>query len=212
MRSPADIPPWLRHCYHDRAEVDAERKKNHHLLNFTGQICECGEGEWDFFGWASPGEGWAFHSCMGLGPSVYVTRSWAAVADYLECQARKMIYGQNLDRPCFPPHFLQEGPGFSPDGGRLFVREGVIYWANGDVTPAEGPQIMIRYMPCDDGEDYSLWTDDQRARRREEGTRQREDYQAQEEADRAAEEALVESARGKLTEEEFQAVCNYGGR
>jgi hypothetical protein len=51
-----------------------------------------------------------------------------------------------------------DGPGYSPDGGSFWARDGKLYWEDGDVTSAD---IFFRSMPCKHGIDYSAWTPEQ---------------------------------------------------
>lgn len=49
---------------------------------------------------------------------------------------------------------LPNGPGFSPDGGRFWVKGNLLYWKDGEVWDmTEG--WVIRAMMYDEGDDYS---------------------------------------------------------
>jgi hypothetical protein len=56
---------------------------------------------------------------------------------------------------------MKDGPMFSPDAGRCWRKNNVLYWEDGDITAGECSRF-IRLMPMPDGEDYSLWTDEKR--------------------------------------------------
>ena len=101
---------------------------------------------------------------------------------------------------------------FSPDVGRLVCRGDFLYTEYGEVIPRKGS--FIRMMPCDRGENYADWSEEHRCT-------VREAFQAQwrkEDAARAAaraeqrarREVLVNQARCKLTDEEFEAVYDKG--
>jgi hypothetical protein len=104
------------------------------------------------------------------------------------------------------PH-INQGPGFSPDGGHLWRKGDKIYWNDGAVVDlSERELYLIRYMPCEHGEDYSLWSDEKRAKVAEEVRIERERYKSEEAIRADRRDALVASAEAKLTEEEIDAL------
>ena len=106
---------------------------------------------------------------------------------------------------------ISQGPGYSPDGGNLWRRGNLIYWDDGQVTNLEEHvSYIIRYMRLTNGEDYSKWTDEQRAKAKSERANQIARHKARVEELTAARDKLVESARVKITIEEFEAVCSLG--
>ncbi len=109
----------------------------------------------------------------------------------------------DLTKPLNINRNLPEGPGYSPDGGACWIRAGKIYWADGDVTNVGNG--FIRYMPMEEGEDYSAWTDEHRAKVKSESDAKREAYNREYEAEEKRVEALKESARLKLTDKEIEA-------
>lgn len=108
---------------------------------------------------------------------------------------------------------MQEGPGWSPDGGRFWVRAGFIYWENGDIGDISKGQCPGRIMPGGNnhGEDFSAWTDEHRAKVKKQWAEQRAAQKQSQDAWLEKHERLVASARGKLTAEELEAVL-YEGR
>jgi hypothetical protein len=101
--------------------------------------------------------------------------------------------------------------GFSPDIGKFVIREGVTYSEYGFVY-CQG--AIYRGMPCKAGahENYADWTDTQRAEKMAQ-TEAKNDQMREEQKRRSdARKLLVEQARKKLTEEEFDAVLDYGAR
>jgi hypothetical protein len=97
--------------------------------------------------------------------------------------------------------------GYSPDIGKFVTREGKMYSENGVVYESGG---MFRSMPreADSHENYADWTEKQRSEKFIEVFRRQEECEKQRDAERAARRILVEQAKQKLTEAEFQAVLN----
>lgn len=104
---------------------------------------------------------------------------------------------------CFP----EDGHWYSPDGGSCFVKDGNIYWASGEVMPNTG---IRRMMKVEHGEDYSQWSEEKRANVLAETIKKREAYEQQRQEYYIKQGLLIESARTKLTEEEFAAVFESG--
>jgi len=107
------------------------------------------------------------------------------------------------DIKCFP----ENGHWHSIDGGPCFVVDDTVYWATGEVSPNRG---VCRMMKMDSGEDYSKWSDEKRAEVWAETLRKREEYETERCERQKAQDILIESARAKLTEEEFDAVFESG--
>ena len=108
----------------------------------------------------------------------------------------------------------RNGPGWSPDGGYFWRKDGKLYWSDGDITDDGG---MMRQMPCDDPksfysgvENFSEWSDEKRATVRAEAQKKRDEYRAKSDAYIAKIEALCAIAKTKLTPEEYEAVEAYG--
>jgi hypothetical protein len=56
---------------------------------------------------------------------------------------------------------LPDGPGWSPDGGKFWVKGGFVYWFDGEVTINNG---FLRCMPggYEHDNNYSAWTPEYR--------------------------------------------------
>jgi hypothetical protein len=108
--------------------------------------------------------------------------------------------------------FLPEGPGWSPDGGRFWVKDGKSYWEDGDITDLSIEGHLFRTMPGNaSGEDYSAWSEEKRSAEKAKNALLRDRY-AKEVAELSErDKMLVESARSKLTEDEFEAVARSAG-
>lgn len=107
---------------------------------------------------------------------------------------------------------MDQGPGWSPDGGYFWVRGDFIYWADGEVG-----QISKGNFPCRQGfgdysnvEDFSAWSDKKRASVLAETIRKRDEYKSAQNKYYTKRSELVAAARAKLTEEEFSAVWEAG--
>lgn len=100
--------------------------------------------------------------------------------------------------------------GYSPDIGKFVTRDGKTYSEYGHVY-AEGPDRVFRSLPRPFGshENYADWTDEQRAARLAKNDREREEHEKRRKSERDARQALVDRAKEKLTEEEFNAVLRY---
>jgi hypothetical protein len=58
---------------------------------------------------------------------------------------------------------IQDGFGFSPDGGEFEIRNNTAYWEDGDITENFNT-AWVRWMPATNGkEHYADWTDEKRA-------------------------------------------------
>jgi hypothetical protein len=115
----------------------------------------------------------------------------------------------------FPMNYpgMPDGPGWSPDGGYYYVRDGMIYWSDGEVgdtRKGQGPCRLGVNSDYSHVEDFSQWSDEKRAAVLAETMRKRAEYAAIRKAAYEEMERLVEIARGKLTEDEFNAVMEYG--
>jgi len=100
------------------------------------------------------------------------------------------------------------GPGFSPDGGNYWEKDGVLYWEDGDITVL-GPNVWLRTMDVSTGIDYSAWSDEERAAVKEKWRLKRIAAKDQYDAGWAECQRLVESAKAKVTEEEWDALIRY---
>jgi hypothetical protein len=97
--------------------------------------------------------------------------------------------------------------GYSPDVGRYVRRYGRLYTEDGCVYE-ENEYTTIRGMPLGAGahENYAEWTDEQRARVLAAAKQTYEEYKKVKEAEHFARLKLVEQAKAKLTEEEYEAI------
>lgn len=110
------------------------------------------------------------------------------------------------------PHIPQGGGSIAR--GLNFWRKGnKFYWENGEVTDvphaAEGITMMINPYSSSN-ENYSEWTDEKRASVKAEWDANRRATKEAEEKEERERLALVEVAKQKLTEEEFDAVYDTG--
>lgn len=104
----------------------------------------------------------------------------------------------------------RNGPGWSPDGGSFWRKDGKIYWEDGAICD-DG---WIREMPDDPipesewhkYEDYSAWSDEKRAEVKAQNKIEREQYEASMKLWADGIRALRASAKTKLTEEEWDAM------
>lgn len=108
---------------------------------------------------------------------------------------------------------MRDGPGWSPDGGKFWVRGGFIYWEDGSIGDISKGECPCRVMPggYDHSEDFSAWTEEHRAEVKKQLAEQRAEQKRTEDAWLEKHSRLLASAREKLTAEEFQAVI-YEGR
>lgn len=100
--------------------------------------------------------------------------------------------------------WLEDGPGWSPDGGQYWVRDGKAYWHNGDVTDLS-KGLWFRTMPFKHTENYSLWSEEERAARWAKTQADNLAYRNEEDRKEAVRRALRKSARAKLTDDEAEA-------
>ena len=83
------LTPQQRKRYHTVSECDREVKTKGHLLDFMEDVTETkvypdgSGGNWSVFSRFCP-DGWRHSSSMGIGPSVWETRSWPLVVNHLE--------------------------------------------------------------------------------------------------------------------------------
>lgn len=104
-----------------------------------------------------------------------------------------------------------QGPGWSPDGGRYWIKGHFIYWHTGHVGDLRDGAVF-RVMPggYQHDEDYSAWTDEHRAQVRKEWEERRDAAKAEAEAAEKIRQGHLASARAKLTDEEWHAVVEEG--
>lgn len=102
------------------------------------------------------------------------------------------------------------GPSWSPDGGSFWRKDGKLYWEDGDITEDGG---MMREMPTmtpesewHKFEDFSAWTDEHRSKVKAEKAAERAAAKKAHDEWVAGIRALQESAKAKLTPEEYEAV------
>lgn len=101
---------------------------------------------------------------------------------------------------------LPDGPGWSPDGGKFWVKGDVLYWEDGDVWDmTDGGVIRLAGGPFHH-EDYSEWSDEKRAEVRAIHAASRKIQKVNDRARKKELKALQKSARKKLTDAEFAAV------
>jgi hypothetical protein len=100
--------------------------------------------------------------------------------------------------------------GFSPDAGKFVVRDGKIHTEFGLVYRNFA---TFRSLPreVDSHENYADWSDEQREEALAKHRRMCEELDRRRKAQQELKLTLVESARKKLTEEEFDAVRSYEG-
>jgi hypothetical protein len=106
---------------------------------------------------------------------------------------------------------MNQGPGWSPDGGRFWVRGTNIYWEDGsigDLTTGRGVPCRVGIHNTFHNEDYSKWTDEQRAQVAARHEEARKKNKAEMDEFWKENERLCKSARAKLTEEEWDAVIS----
>jgi hypothetical protein len=92
---------------------------------------------------------------------------------------------------------------FSPDVGRIVLREGLYYTEYGHIYSESS---CIRMMPSEPFENYADWDHAKRQAIRAETERIEAENDTRRAIERAQQLELVESARLKLSEEEFDAV------
>jgi hypothetical protein len=108
---------------------------------------------------------------------------------------------------------LPDGHYFSPGGGLFYVRDNVAYWEDGCVFPldrGDGSCLAILYMDMDSGEDYSQWSDEKREAVAAEKAEQRRSWTEERAVEETKLQALRDSAREKLTPQEYDAVVVEG--
>ncbi len=100
---------------------------------------------------------------------------------------------------------MNDGPGWSPDGGKFWKKGDKLYWHDGEVTNAN---LLIRVgmsgTSCDH-EDYSAWSDEKRAAIFKETQSRWEAAAKEEKRELEIRNTLRASARLKLTAEEIKA-------
>ncbi len=93
---------------------------------------------------------------------------------------------------------------WSPDGGRFVIWRGKYYWHDGSITD-EGPLRMGLMNPAH-AEDYTAWSDEERAAVVAKHKAERAARKAENDAYEARMRQLSEQAEAKLTEEEKKAL------
>jgi Arc/MetJ-type ribon-helix-helix transcriptional regulator len=98
---------------------------------------------------------------------------------------------------------------FSPDVGRLVWRGDFLYTEYGEVIPSNA---LVRLMPSahEQFDNYADWSETYRTAIREAFQAEARKAEAVRAEERAQRELLVDRARHKLTDEEFQAVYAKG--
>jgi hypothetical protein len=107
---------------------------------------------------------------------------------------------------------MNQGPGWSPDGGYFWVRGSKMYWEDGDVwelKPGKAPviRLAVHKVNC---EDFSKWSDEKRRATLAARKAEIEENRRRENRALARRDALVYSARKKITKDEFDAVVSLG--
>lgn len=95
--------------------------------------------------------------------------------------------------------------GWSPDGGYFVRYQDKTYWETGQIT-TDG-LYRIGFITHDN--DYTLWSDEHRARVLKENEARWAEAKIAEDERRAEVERLVKQAEAKLTEEEIQAMAEH---
>jgi hypothetical protein len=106
-----------------------------------------------------------------------------------------------------------QGPGWSPDGGAFWRKDGKEYWEDGDITENAIFRVSLYVAPESDWhkyENYSEWSDEKRAAVKAEYAAKREAEEKEELERIERREHLCAIARIKLTEEEYNAVIDSG--
>ncbi len=104
---------------------------------------------------------------------------------------------------------IGDGNYWSPDGGYFTAKGDKIFWEDGGIAanPMGGP---FRLMPSYRGLDCSLMTDEERAAKQARAKADREAYAIQMAEHEKQHEALLASAKAKLTEDEYAACLEEG--
>lgn len=108
-------------------------------------------------------------------------------------------------------HEWPQGPGYSPDGGKYWIKGHFIYWHDGQVGDLRDG-LMIRVMPggYHHDENYSAWSDEHRAKVKQEWAEKRAAWKKEAEEAEARRQVHLASARAKLTDDEWNAVLVEG--
>ena len=104
---------------------------------------------------------------------------------------------------------MNQGPGWSPDGGYFWVRGHEIFWEDGsigDITTGKGVPCRVGIGAPPTIEDYSQWTDEHRARVVAETKARRANWKKAEVRAWRKGGLLRDSARAKITKEEWDAI------
>ena len=112
---------------------------------------------------------------------------------------------------------LPDGPGWSPDGGDFWVNGDLLYWNDGSVWDMNDGGV-IRTMPGDPipesewgkYENYSGWSDEKRSALLAKAKADHDEMMAQDMSYQDEQDALIASAKAKLTTEEYGAVFDSG--
>lgn len=100
--------------------------------------------------------------------------------------------------------YLEDGPGYSPDGGSFWRKGNQIFWSSGDITDLKDG-LMFRFMKAS-GEDYSEWSDQKREQVKMEYAEKRRKYKKQMEDHKEWVDFHVDAAESKLTDDEKTAL------
>jgi hypothetical protein len=102
--------------------------------------------------------------------------------------------------------------GFSPDAGGAVIRGGVMYTEHGVVIP-NWRETFIRWMPYSaqpsGTENYADWTDEHRQEVRSHAQALYDRQEEKKAAETRARQKIVDRAKAKLTEEEFDAIVAW---
>lgn len=115
---------------------------------------------------------------------------------------KKAVDQEAVEGPDRPDRFY-----FSPDVGHLVWRGDFLYTEYGEVVPSNA---LVRMMPCVQVENYADWNEVHRSTVREAFQTEARKAEAERIEQRAQRDVLVDQARHKLTDEEFQAVYAKG--
>ena len=101
---------------------------------------------------------------------------------------------------------LPDGPGWSPDGGKFWVKGDLLYWSDGSVWDMRDGGI-IRTMPngYQHDEDYSSWSEERRSATLSAARVEYARYAEEEKQREERRNALRASALTKLTADEAEA-------
>jgi hypothetical protein len=102
---------------------------------------------------------------------------------------------------------LADGAYFSPDGGSFWAKGDALYWEDGEITSNEGK--YLRCVPMPKGEDFSLWSYEERREVREKMAILRE-LNKKEGEEYEARQSLLVNSDYEATKEEY-GCCLFQG-